>query len=201
LRDPRAGTAAAASASSVHTVSYTDNFHGVQLFDQVNPCTGDEITGSEASNLVMHVTYFPASDESWGAFTEEDNFSALLRRLPHAIPPPPTLGSPSGCQYRGADPAAHTRRQVTCPREDPKPAAGYSSGAQFGLEPGGYAGQRKRLQTLGPGHADPGRPQPAGSCCQPGRVRRVGIPACIASAQMALDLVPAYSCDLGGPYR
>lgn len=71
------GTAGAASASSGHTVSYTDNFHGLQPFDQVNPCTGDEITGSEASNLVMHLTYFPASDESWGTFTEEDKFTAL----------------------------------------------------------------------------------------------------------------------------
>lgn len=25
----------------------------------------------------MHMTYFPASDESWGTFTEEDNFGAL----------------------------------------------------------------------------------------------------------------------------
>jgi hypothetical protein len=71
------GTASAASANTGHTVSSTDHFHGVQPFDQVNPCTGDEITGSETSNLVMHVTYFPASDESWSTFTEEDNFSAL----------------------------------------------------------------------------------------------------------------------------
>ncbi len=71
------GAADAASANTGHTVTSTQNFHGVQPFNQVNPCTGDPVSGTEATNMVNHVTLFPAGDEAWGTFTEEDNFSAV----------------------------------------------------------------------------------------------------------------------------
>jgi hypothetical protein len=32
-------------------------FHGVQPFDEFNPCTGDELIGTESSNVVNHVTF------------------------------------------------------------------------------------------------------------------------------------------------
>ncbi len=71
------GAAGAASASTGHTVSFTDNFHGTQPFSQVNPCNGNQLSGTQTSNIVNHVTFFPASDETWATFTEEDNFSAV----------------------------------------------------------------------------------------------------------------------------
>jgi len=72
------GPSAAASASGGgHTQSFTQTFHGSQAFTNVNPCTGGAMDGSQSSNMISHVTFFPASDELWATFTEEDNFSAV----------------------------------------------------------------------------------------------------------------------------
>lgn len=65
-----------AAAGGDHTQSFTDTFHGYQTETNVNPCNGDTVDISETSNVVNHVTYFPASDEVWGTFTEEDKQSA-----------------------------------------------------------------------------------------------------------------------------
>ncbi len=70
--------AGSASASGgTHTQSFTDNFHGTQTSTQVNPCTGNPVDIVETTNMVQHVTYFPAGDESWFTFTEEDRFTAV----------------------------------------------------------------------------------------------------------------------------
>lgn len=66
-----------AAAGGDHTQSFTDNFHGYQTTTGVNPCNGDVVDLSQTSNVVDHVTYFTASDEVWGTYTEEDNFSAM----------------------------------------------------------------------------------------------------------------------------
>lgn len=67
----------AAAAGGTHTQSITDNFHGTQTLTDVNPCTGNAIDLSMTSNIVEHITFFPASDEAWGTFTEEDNFTGV----------------------------------------------------------------------------------------------------------------------------
>lgn len=64
---------AATSGGSGHTVTITQHFHGTQPLAVTNPCTGDPLAGSESTNAVSHETYFPASDEAWGTFTEEDS--------------------------------------------------------------------------------------------------------------------------------
>jgi hypothetical protein len=69
-----AGPASAAGGS--HTQTDTQTFHFVQSFDNVNPCTGDELIGTETSNVVNHITYFTNGDEAWGTFTETDRVSA-----------------------------------------------------------------------------------------------------------------------------
>lgn len=71
------GPCVAASASGgSHTQSLTQTFHGSQPFSNVNPCNGDLLNGTESSNVIAHVTFFPAGDELWATFTEEDNFTA-----------------------------------------------------------------------------------------------------------------------------
>lgn len=65
-----------AAAGGDHTQSFTDTSHGYQTDTQVNPCNGDTVNISEISSVVNHVTYFLASDEVWGTFTEEDSQSA-----------------------------------------------------------------------------------------------------------------------------
>ena len=65
-----------AAAGGDHTQNFTDTFHGYQTTSDVNPCNGDTVNISETSTVVNHVTYFPASDEVWGTFTEEDKVSA-----------------------------------------------------------------------------------------------------------------------------
>jgi hypothetical protein len=67
---------AASAAGGSHTRSLTQTFHGIQVFSNVNPCTGDLLDGTESSNMIAHETFFPAGDELWATFTEEDNFSA-----------------------------------------------------------------------------------------------------------------------------
>jgi hypothetical protein len=66
-----------AVAGGSHTVTDTQTFHGVQPFDEFNPCTGDELIGTESSNVVNHVTSFTDGDEAWGTFTEVDRISAV----------------------------------------------------------------------------------------------------------------------------
>ena len=67
----------ASAAGGTHTQSFTDNFHGTQTATGVNPCTGNTVDISQTTNLVDHVTFFPASDEVWATFTEEDSFTAV----------------------------------------------------------------------------------------------------------------------------
>jgi hypothetical protein len=66
------GSAVAAPGGSGHTVTQTDNFHGVNTSIGTNPCTGNAIDLTQTSNIVQHVTFFPGGDEIWGTFTEED---------------------------------------------------------------------------------------------------------------------------------
>ena len=71
------GPSVAASASGgSHTQSFTQTFHGNQPFINVNPCTGGTLDGTESSNMIAHVTFFPSGDELWATFTEEDKFNA-----------------------------------------------------------------------------------------------------------------------------
>src|SRR5919108_757067 len=54
------------AASSGHTVSQTNNYHGSWTESgDVNPCTGDPMDVTFDGNMVQHVTYFPDSDEVW----------------------------------------------------------------------------------------------------------------------------------------
>jgi len=71
---------AASASSGSHTQSFTQTFHGSQAFSNVNPCTGGALDGTQSSNMIAHVTFFPAGDELWATFTEEDNFSAADER-------------------------------------------------------------------------------------------------------------------------
>ena len=72
------GPSVTASASGgSHTQSSTQTFHGSQAFSEVNPCTGGALEGTESTNMISHVTFFPAGDELWATFTEEDKFSAV----------------------------------------------------------------------------------------------------------------------------
>jgi hypothetical protein len=68
--------ATAAAAGGTHTQSMTQNFHGTQTTTDLNPCNGDTVDINQDSNIVFHITYFPASDEEWSTFTEEDKFTA-----------------------------------------------------------------------------------------------------------------------------
>jgi hypothetical protein len=68
--------ATAAAAGATHTQSMTQNFHGTQTTTDLNPCNGDTVDLNLDSNSVFHITYFPASDEEWSTFTEEDKFTA-----------------------------------------------------------------------------------------------------------------------------
>lgn len=64
--------ATAAAAGGDHTVTMTENFHGSNVSTGSNPCNGDTVDLSQISNSVFHETFFPAGDEAWGTFTEED---------------------------------------------------------------------------------------------------------------------------------
>src|SRR6476661_4608346 len=72
-----AGTALAAPGGTGHTVTQTDNFHGVQTTTDINPCTGNTIDLTQVSNVVDHVTYFTGGDEVWATFTEEDKVTGV----------------------------------------------------------------------------------------------------------------------------
>jgi hypothetical protein len=64
--------AGASAAGGNHTQTSTQTFHGFNTSTATNPCNGDTIDLSQSSNIVSHVTFFPAGDEAWGTFTEED---------------------------------------------------------------------------------------------------------------------------------
>jgi hypothetical protein len=86
------GPAVVASASGgAHTQSFTESFHGTltnELNEQlakergeeyeppVNPCTGNVLQVSEETNLVNHITFFPAGDEVWATFTQTSRVTA-----------------------------------------------------------------------------------------------------------------------------
>jgi hypothetical protein len=72
-----AGSALAAPGGTGHTVTETDNFHGVQTATDINPCTGNTIDLTQVSNVVQHVTYFTGGDEVWATFTEEDKVTGV----------------------------------------------------------------------------------------------------------------------------
>jgi hypothetical protein len=72
--------ASAAPGGTGHTVTMTENIHGV--FDAgiegPNPCSGADIVSVDASgNLVNHITFFPAGDEVWATFTETGKVTLL----------------------------------------------------------------------------------------------------------------------------
>jgi hypothetical protein len=54
------GSAVAATGGTGHTVTQTENFHGVQMSTDANPCTGNAIDLTQTSNIVQHVTFFRA---------------------------------------------------------------------------------------------------------------------------------------------
>ena len=65
--------ASSAQAAGTHTVTETSHLHG--QFDDpqgFNPCANndDSVLWHVDGNLVEHTTFFPASDEAWGTFTE-----------------------------------------------------------------------------------------------------------------------------------
>lgn len=64
--------ATAAAAGGDHTQTSTQTFHGSNPSTGTNPCNGDTIDLDQTSNIIQHVTWFPAGDEVWGTFTEED---------------------------------------------------------------------------------------------------------------------------------
>jgi hypothetical protein len=69
--------AGASAAGGTHTQSSTDTFHGTQTSTDVNPCTGNTVDIGATTNSVEHVTFFPAGDEVWFTFTEEDKVTAV----------------------------------------------------------------------------------------------------------------------------
>ncbi len=72
-----AAAAAAATGGSGHTVTTTQNFHGVQTFSNPDPCNGNPAVVTATSNIVSHETFFPATGETHITFTEEDNFTVV----------------------------------------------------------------------------------------------------------------------------
>jgi hypothetical protein len=84
-----AGTALAAGGE--HTQSYTEHFHGTltnelnekraeengeEYEPPINPCNGDELQVTEETNIVNHITFFPAGDELWATFTQTSRITA-----------------------------------------------------------------------------------------------------------------------------
>jgi hypothetical protein len=72
-----ATAASAAAAGSGHTVTTTQNFHGVQTFSNPDPCNGNPAVVTATSNIASHETFFPATGEAHMTFTEEDNFTVV----------------------------------------------------------------------------------------------------------------------------
>ncbi len=65
-----------AASGGTHTQSFTDIIHRSDTTTDSNPCNGDTVSIQETVNGVDHVTFFPASDETWATFTTESSFTA-----------------------------------------------------------------------------------------------------------------------------
>ncbi|HEU5361737.1 MAG TPA: hypothetical protein VFU56_00285 [Gaiellaceae bacterium] len=66
---------ASAGGPNGQTVTQTENIHGTfSEPEATNPCTGDTFNKGAGiqftGNLINHVTFFTASDETWATFTE-----------------------------------------------------------------------------------------------------------------------------------
>ena len=72
-----AASAAAATGGSGHTVTTTQNFHGVQTFSNPDPCNGNPAVVTATVNMVTHETFFPATGEAHMTFTEEFSFTVV----------------------------------------------------------------------------------------------------------------------------
>jgi len=71
-----AGSAQAAPGGTGHTVTMTDTSKSTNPINDVNPCApADPVVGTSQDNIVNHITYFPASDEAWGTFTDTASFT------------------------------------------------------------------------------------------------------------------------------
>jgi hypothetical protein len=70
-------TGSASASGGTHTQTSTDNFHGTQTSTVENPCTGNALDLTQISNIVFHMTWFPAGDELWTTYTEEDKSTAV----------------------------------------------------------------------------------------------------------------------------
>jgi hypothetical protein len=61
----------AAVGGTGHTVTSTDHLHGTWVEQgDTDFCTGETVNPTITGNEVIHVTYFPGGNESWGTFTE-----------------------------------------------------------------------------------------------------------------------------------
>src|SRR6266436_8576200 len=78
-----AASAAAATGGSGHTVTTTQNFHGVQTFSNPDPCNGNPAVVTATSNMVTHETFFPATGEAHMTFTEEFSFTVVDVSITH----------------------------------------------------------------------------------------------------------------------
>src|SRR5947207_7125531 len=83
----------AASGGTGHTVTSTDNFHGTMSFQDFNPCTGNLLNIDTTSNIVEHVTFFPAGDQVWATARWATSPSRpTARRPPRSRSPRPPAG-------------------------------------------------------------------------------------------------------------
>jgi hypothetical protein len=63
--------AVAAAGGTGHTVTMTTTTKSTNPINDVNPCApADPVVGVSVDNAVMHITFFPASDEHWFTFTD-----------------------------------------------------------------------------------------------------------------------------------
>ena len=89
------GSAVAAPGGTGHTVTQTDNFHGVQTTTDTNPCTGNEIDLTETSNIVQHITFFPGGDEIGGRSPRRTGSPASIRERELSTPVTRLFGATS----------------------------------------------------------------------------------------------------------
>ena len=68
--------AGAASAATGGATEVNQQLHLTQPFNNVNPCTGDILLGTETSNIQSHETIQPDGTATKGTMHEVDNFSA-----------------------------------------------------------------------------------------------------------------------------
>ena len=137
----------------------TQTFHGSQPFNNVNPCTGGALDGTESSNMIAQVTFFPSGDELWATFTEEDNFGAT-----DDIIEPAMLLRAAAIDHAArdvlADASASARQRDTISQQPPAETKNTRHSAKNGS---------KRRHTHRRGHA---AAHTRGPCqCPPGRPR------------------------------